>query len=54
MIKIKFRDRKVAKMENKKTPQSDKIGTFVECKYCKHKVHKGNYCEQCGYKLFTI
>lgn len=25
---MKFKDGKVAKMENKKTPQSDKIGTF--------------------------
>ena len=51
---MECKDGEVAKMENKKTPQFDKIGAFVECKYCKHKVHKGNYCEQCGYKLFTI
>lgn len=34
----------------------DRVSAFgqkdrVVCDYCKHKVHKGNFCEQCGHKL---
>ncbi|WP_297952572.1 hypothetical protein [uncultured Lactobacillus sp.] len=24
---------------------------LIVCKYCRHVVHNGNYCENCGHRL---
>ena len=45
-------------MKNKKIIAHTRTATLIDekflvnCEYCHHAVHNGNYCEDCGRKLF--
>lgn len=45
-------------MKNKKSIADKRTAMLIDekylviCEYCHHAVHNGNYCENCGRKLF--
>lgn len=47
-------DDKEKELQFKRTEALIKKGILIKCPNCHSIIHKGNYCEQCGYRLSAI
>ena len=45
---------KKKELQFRRTEALIKKGILIKCPNCHNIIYKGNYCEQCGYRLSTI